>query len=109
VAISTELRVGPFAITKALQIEPFAFYDSISLWNDGIAAFQRRTLSSVGGGARFQLSSIAHMDLVYAQPLVAPLGLGEPKPGPSVLVNLTIGLNDAFAAIHKKIAAGIAK
>jgi hypothetical protein len=49
------------------------------------------------------------MDLVYAQPLVAPLGLGEPKPGPSVLVNLTIGLNDAFAAIHQKIAAGIAK
>ena len=109
VAASTELRVGPFAVTKALQIEPFAFYDVISLWNDGVAAFQHRTLSSVGGGARFQLGSIAHMDLVYAQPLTAPLGLGEPKPGPSVLVNLTIGLNDAFAAIHKKIAAGTAK
>jgi hemolysin activation/secretion protein len=109
VAASTELRVGPFPVTKALQIEPFAFYDVISLWNDGVAPFQRRTLSSVGGGARFQLSSIAHMDLVYAQPLTAPLGLGEPRPGPSVLVNLTIGLNDAFAAIHKKIAAGIAK
>jgi hemolysin activation/secretion protein len=109
VAISTELRVGPFAVTKALQIEPFAFYDSISLWNDGVAAFQHRTLSSVGGGARFQLNTIAHMDLVYAQPLVAPLGLGEPRPGPSVLVNLTIGLNDAFAAIHQKIAAGVAK
>ena len=109
VAISTELRVGPFAINKALQIEPFAFYDAISLWNDGIAAFKQRTLSSVGGGARFQLGTIAHMDLLYAQPLVAPLGLGEPKPGPSVLVNLTIGLNDAFAAIHQKIAAGIAK
>ncbi|HEY5007604.1 MAG TPA: ShlB/FhaC/HecB family hemolysin secretion/activation protein [Caulobacteraceae bacterium] len=109
VAISTELRVGPFAVNKSFQIEPFAFYDTISLWNDGIAAFQHRTLSSVGGGARFQLNTIAHMDLVYAQPLAAPLGLGEPRPGPSVLLNLTIGLNDAFAAIHQKIAAGIAK
>ncbi len=109
VAVSTELRVGPFGVTKDLQIEPFAFYDVISLWNDGVAAFQHRTLSSVGGGARFQLNTIAHMDLVYAQPLAAPLGLGEPRPGPSVLVNLTIGLNDAFAAIHRKIAAGIAK
>jgi hemolysin activation/secretion protein len=109
VAISTELRAGPFPINKALQIEPFAFYDVISLWNDGVAAFQHRTLNSVGGGARFQLNTIAHMDLVYAQPIVPPLGLGERRPGPTLLVNLTIGLNDAFAAIHQKIAAGIAK
>jgi hemolysin activation/secretion protein len=103
---STELRVGPFAVTKDLQAEPFGFYDVVSLWNDGTSPnipFAHRTLSSVGGGVRFQLDGRAHMDLLFAQPLTAPLGLGEARPGPSVLVNLTIGLNDAFAAIHQRL------
>jgi hemolysin activation/secretion protein len=104
---STELRVGPFALNKAVQAEPFAFFDVVSLWDDGtkpITPFAHRTLSSVGGGVRFQLEGKAHMDLLYAVPLRPPLGLGEPTPSPTVLVNLTIGLNDAFAAIHDRLA-----
>jgi hemolysin activation/secretion protein len=109
---STELRVGPFALNKALQAEPFAFFDVVSLWDDGakpITPFEHRTLSSVGGGVRFQLEGKAHMDLLYAVPLRPPLGLGEPTPSPTVLVNLTIGLNDVFSAIHDKLAAGASK
>ncbi len=106
---SFEARVGPFTATPSLQVEPFAFYDVVSLWNNGTAAFQHRTLSSLGGGVRLQLDGAAHMDLLYAVPLTAPLGLGESRPTPSVLVNLTIGLNDAFSAIHRRIASGIGK
>jgi hemolysin activation/secretion protein len=106
---SVELRVGPFAATKTLQVEPFVFYDVVSLWNHGIAPFQHRTLSSLGGGARLQLDGTAHMDLLYAVPQTAPLGLGERRPGSSVLVNLTIGLNDAFTAIHRRLVSGTAK
>jgi hemolysin activation/secretion protein len=104
---SAELRMGPFGLTKDLQAEPFVFYEVVSLWNDGpppLIPFARRTLSSVGGGVRFQLDGKAHMDLLCAVPLEAPMGLGEPTPGPTVLVNLTIGLNDAFAAIHQRLA-----
>ena len=104
---SAELRVGPFGLAKTLQAEPFVFYDVVSLWNDGpppIIPFAQRTLSSAGGGVRFQLDGKAHMDLLCAVPLVPPLGLGEPTPGVTVLVNLTIGLNDAFAAIHRRLA-----
>jgi hypothetical protein len=49
------------------------------------------------------------MDLIYAVPLTSALGLGDPTPSPSVLVNLTVGLNDAFAAIHNRIVSGTAK
>jgi len=109
VAGSTELRLGPFALSRAVQVEPFAFNDVIELWNHGSAPFQSRTLDSAGGGVRLQLGAIAHLDLLYAIPLDAPLGLGDRRPGPSVLVNLTIGLNDAFAAIHQKFKSGAAK
>ncbi len=104
---STELRIGPFNLNKELQAEPFAFYDVVSLWNDGpppFIPFAHRILSSVGGGVRFQLDGKAHMDLLCAIPLAPPLGLGERTPGATVLVNLTIGLNDAFAAIHQRLA-----
>jgi hemolysin activation/secretion protein len=106
---SAELRVGPFAATKTLQVEPFGFYDVVSLWNHGVAPFQQRTLSSFGGGVRLQLDGEAHMDLVYAVPENAPLGLGDPRPTPSVLMNLTIGINDAFSAIHRRLQAGLGK
>ncbi|HLK25790.1 MAG TPA: POTRA domain-containing protein [Caulobacteraceae bacterium] len=104
---SAELRVGPFGVAKNLHAEPFAFYDVVSLWNDGpppVLPYAHRTLSSVGGGVRFQFEGKAHMDLLCAIPLVSPVGLGEPRPSPTVLVNLTIGLNDAFAAIHQRLA-----
>jgi hemolysin activation/secretion protein len=109
VAGSFEVRVGPFAATKTLQLEPFGFYDVVGLYNHGVAAFRSRTLSSAGAGVRLQLDGMAHMDLVYAVPLTAPLGLGESRPTPEVLVNLTVGLNDAFTAIHRKLASGLGK
>jgi hemolysin activation/secretion protein len=106
---STEVRFGPFSLSKSLQIEPFGFYDVVSLWDNGIGTFRQHTIDSAGGGVRFQLNSIAHLDLIYAVPLTSALGLGDPTPTPSVLVNLTVGLNDAFTAIHNRIVSGTSK
>ncbi|HEX4198734.1 MAG TPA: POTRA domain-containing protein [Caulobacteraceae bacterium] len=106
---STEVRFGPFALTKSLQIEPFGFYDVVSLWDNGIGTFRQHTIDSAGGGLRLQLGDKAHMDLIYAVPLAPALGLGDSTPTPSVLVNLTVGLNDAFAAIHNRLVSGTAK
>jgi hemolysin activation/secretion protein len=106
---STEVRFGPFALSKSLQIEPFGFYDVVSLWDNGVGTFRQHTIDSAGGGVRFQLGDKAHLDLLYAVPLASALGLGDPTPTPSVLVNLTVGLNDAFAAIHNRLVSGTAK
>jgi hemolysin activation/secretion protein len=104
IAGSAEVRVGPFdAFDKKLQLEPFAFTDVVDLWNIGFAPFAHRELTSYGGGVRFQINGKAHLDLLCAIPQDAPLGLGDRKPGPTVLMNLTFTLDDMFSAIHRKL------
>ena len=103
VASSVELRAGPFDTFRKIQVEPFLFTDTVALWNVGPAPFQQRTLWSWGGGVRLQGSSAAHLDLLCAIPQTPPLGLGERKPGPMVLMNLTVNLSDAFSAIHRRL------
>ena len=64
-------------------------------------------LTSVGAGVRFQIAGKVELDLVYANPLD-----GVPatrRPPPSVLLNLTVGLNDIFSVIHRRIAAETGK
>jgi len=62
---------------------------------------------STGGGVRFQLADKLHIDLLCAVPVKPIEGSGSNAiPGPTVLLNLTVGLNDLFNAIHRKIAAG---
>ncbi|HVN01027.1 MAG TPA: POTRA domain-containing protein [Caulobacteraceae bacterium] len=101
---SAELRIGPFDVAqKKLQVEPFLFTDVVDLWNIGPAAFGHRQLQSVGGGVRFHVNGKAHLDLMGAAPLVPALGLGDRTPAPTVLMNLTFTLDDAFSAIHRKL------
>jgi hemolysin activation/secretion protein len=100
---SAEMRIGPFEAVKKIQIEPFLFADSVDLWNTGFAPFEHRRLESLGGGVRFQVNGKAHLDLLCAVPQTPPLGLGEKTPSPMVLMNLTFSLDDAFAAIHRKL------
>ena len=109
VAGSFEVRFGPATLGHGLNVQPFVFVDAVRLWNHGIAPFAERTLDSYGGGVRFQIASKLHMDLLVALPQRSPLGLGDPTPGPTVLMNLTVGLNDLFSAIHRRIASGVGK
>lgn len=109
VAGSFEVRYGPAPVMRVLQAQPFVFVDSVRLYNHPIAPFAAHTLTSVGGGVRWEIAGKLHVDLVYAQPLDPPLGLGERRPSPEVLLNLTANLNDAFAAIHRRLDRGTAK
>jgi len=100
-----EARIGPFPFGP-LTAQPFAFYDDVRLWNHGVAPFRARTLSSVGGGVRLQVVNRFNVELTYAAPQRAPLGLGERTPSPTVLLNVTVGFGDVFAAIHRRLASG---
>jgi hemolysin activation/secretion protein len=108
VAVSTEVRFGPFDVWRKVQAEPFIFNDVVDMWNTSGVPFHYRTLVSYGGGFRFQLNGKAHLDLLCAVPAVAPLP-GQPTPKASFLMNLTVSLDDAFAAIHNKLVSGSAK
>jgi hemolysin activation/secretion protein len=109
VAGSFEVRFGPGSLGHGLNAQPFVFVDVVKLWNHGFAPFSERTLDSYGGGVRFQIAGKLHMDLLAALPQRPPLGLGDKTPGPTVLVNFTVGLNDLFSAIHRRIASGVGK
>ncbi len=103
---SAELRFGPFKSVHALRLEPFVFCDVVHLWSLTPGAASSRTLTSVGGGLRIEAPGRMHVDIAYASPRSAPLGLGEPTPSGRVLVNVTVGLNDAFNAIHRRFEPG---
>ena len=109
IAGSFEARVGPFPVMRVIQAQPFVFVDTVRLFNHPVAAFAAHTLTSVGGGVRWEIAGKLHVDLVYADPLVAPLGIGDHRPPPRLLVNVTVNINDAFAAIHRRLARGAAK
>jgi hemolysin activation/secretion protein len=107
-AIATELRLGPFNLNRKLSIQPFAFYDHVGLWNHGDVADAHWRLNSAGGGLRFNYEGRAHLEIMCAAPWEPPAP-GQPVPGPTVLANLTIGLNDIFSAIHRHLEAKVAK
>jgi hemolysin activation/secretion protein len=87
-----------------VQAQPFVFVDTARLFDRGAASYN---LTSVGGGVRFQLIGKLETDLVIADPLGGPPGVR--RPSPSVLLNMTVGLNDLFAAIHHRLATEVAK
>jgi len=102
VAASFEGRLGPFGLTKiwsGLQAQPFVFVDSGRLYDHGAGSYP---LTSVGGGVRLQTAGKVEVDLVYANPLDGPPMTR--RPSPTVLLNLTIGLNDIYSSIHRKLA-----
>ena len=106
-AASVEGRLGPLALTKVwsgLQAQPFIFVDSGRLYDRGAGSYP---LTSVGGGVRFQAAGKVEVDLVYAEPLDGPPMTRRPPP--TLLLNMTIGLNDIYSAIHRKLAAETGK
>ena len=93
-----EVRFGPFPLGHRIQLVPYGFYDAAELWTLTPGAHSRHTISSAGGGVRIDVPGILHVDVAYAQPL-DPAIAGSPKPSGRVLVNLTVGLNDAYNAL----------
>ena len=102
VAGSLEFRLGPFKLPHKLELQPFAFVDSVWLDNHGAALISRRTLTSAGGGFRLQMLQKLRLELTYAAPQDAIVP-GAPRPTPRILLNLTFNLNDAYSAIHRRI------
>ena len=103
---STELRVGPYRGLRKVTFQPYVFGDAVRLWTLTPGAQSSRTLTSVGVGVRLQAQGRMSVDLAYAKALTAPLGLGEPTPSGRFLINVTMGLNDAFKAIHRRFSHG---
>jgi hemolysin activation/secretion protein len=107
VAASLEGRLGPLRLTRIwslLEAQPFLFVDFGRLYDWGAASYP---LTSIGGGVRFQAAGKVEVDLVFADPLDGPPP--GPRPSPMVLLNMTIGLNDLYSAIHRKLAAETGK
>ena len=104
VAGSVEVRIGPLHLWKVLEVQPYGFVDAGRLYT---RAAPTQTLSSIGGGVRIRMPGKVQLDLVYAAPQ-NPL-IGVPHPASEVLLNLTVSVNDVFAAIHRRIAADTKK
>lgn len=95
-AVSLESRWGPFGLANgAILASPFVFYDAVAYWNDDTFGVDKRTVSSAGIGLRFEAPGKGRLDVLWARPFDPPLGLGEKTPASSVLVNLTVSLDDA--------------
>jgi hypothetical protein len=62
-------------------------------------------VASTGLGLRLELGDRARLDLVYAVPLSQPLGLGEPKPQPRVLLNVTGSLSELGGSLRDVMSA----
>ncbi|MCY1648315.1 ShlB/FhaC/HecB family hemolysin secretion/activation protein [Caulobacter sp. SL161] len=95
VAVSLELRRPGVKLSRSIKAEPFIFVDAARLSNprkDIERLFDRRDLSSIGGGLRFDVPGPARFELLYALPSAPPLGLGEKKPAPTVLFSASVGL-----------------
>jgi hemolysin activation/secretion protein len=100
---STELRAGPYRALRNITLQPYLFADAVRAWVLTPGAPATRALSSYGGGVRIEVRGRMSVDLAYAKATTPPLGLGEPTPSGRVLCNITVGLNDAFSAIHRRL------
>jgi hemolysin activation/secretion protein len=109
IAYSGEVRLGPFtAFNKKFQAQPFAFYDAARLWVLTPGAHLATDIASYGGGVRFDLPGLVHVELAYAVPLKAPFpGLGVPDN--RFLVNVTVGLNQAYQYLFQRGSKGDAR
>ncbi len=106
IAGRVEMRLGPYPVGTRFAVSPFVFCDAAELWSLTPGAHSQRGLTSVGGGVRIDGPHQTHLDLMYAAPRQAPLGLGDPTPHARVLVNLTVGLNDLFSSLHARRSSG---
>lgn len=92
VGVAVEARYGSFvpANTKALAIQPFAFFDAVWVWNkdSAFAGLDPQKLYSAGGGVRVAYGDVARLDVTVAAPLNRG-GFLTQKPDPRLLVSLT--------------------
>lgn len=98
-ALSLELRHPGVKVARGVKAEPFVFVDAARLSNpreDTERLFRRRDLASYGAGVRFDTPGPARFELLYAIPAAAPLGLGEKKPAPNILVSVSVGLTSVM-------------
>jgi len=98
VAGNGEVRFGPFPIGGKFQLQPYGFYDAADLWTLTPGAHTQHNIASVGGGVRIDAPGLMHIDIAYAQPL-DPAIVGSPTPHGRVLVNITVGLSQAYNAL----------
>ena len=92
---SLEARGDGWRIPYGVRAQPFAFVDVARVWNVDPYGVPDRTVSSFGGGVRFDLVTRARLDVTYAAPQQAAQGIGDKRPAAMVLVNLTVGLDPA--------------
>lgn len=86
-----EVRV-PLPLPKLpFDIETFAFYDHVHIWNKDTGSTENdRALRSYGGGARLRLPGFLYLELTYAHPRDPALRLtNAPRPSDRLLVSLT--------------------
>ena len=94
-AVSLEARWGPLSLVNGrVTASPFIFFDGVNYWNEDSTGVSERWVSSAGGGVRFEAPGGGRLDVLWAKPLRAPLGLGEPEPNDRLLINLTVTLDD---------------
>ena len=75
------------------RLEISAFYDAVRLWNlDSATIETKRTLDSLGGGARIILGGRFILDLTYAKPLKFALATDQRRAADRILFSLTTKL-----------------
>jgi hemolysin activation/secretion protein len=91
--VRTELRV-PLPLKSRVEVEPFAFYDHVHIWNrDSGSTENDRALRSYGGGARLRLPGLLYLEVMYAHPRDPALRLlNSGRPKDRLLVSLTARL-----------------
>jgi hemolysin activation/secretion protein len=81
-------QLGAFQLGRPLKVWPFGFYDLAYVTNLDTGSVDR-TVRSIGGGARFQLSAYGHnlrADVYYAKPLDKTFPAQTTRPPARVLV-----------------------
>ena len=106
-----EGRLGPYEFVGPVRWSPFVFYDRVRLENeDSTGVVPEATLSSLGGGLRFEWPGRGRLDVVYAKPR-DPLPVPNPPPGleepdERILVNLTLSLDPLFDGMFARFSRG---
>ena len=100
---SVEARTDGWRVPYGVKAQPFAFVDVARIWNVDRFGVPERTVSSFGGGVRFDLINRARLDVTYAVPQQAAQGIGDKKPPAMLLVNLTLGLDPAVDFVRKTV------
>jgi hemolysin activation/secretion protein len=76
--------------TDKWRFEISAFYDNVRLWNLDTSTIEtKRTLDSVGGGARIVFNRRIILDVTYAKPLKLALATDQRRPTDRILFSLT--------------------